>query len=122
VTTAPAADEAGGGAAAESAAATPPDRCGARQRGGGTCARSPEPGKRRCRRHGGAPGNGAPAGNRNALKDGLYTREAIADQREVTEIIREGRRLIRELEGKAVTTSHRLRSELQRVRLLKERP
>jgi hypothetical protein len=95
--TTPAADEAGGGVAAEDAAA-PPDRCGAGERGGGICTRPPEPGKRRCRRHGGAPGNGAPAGNRNALKDGLYTREAIADRREVTEILREARRLVRVVE------------------------
>jgi hypothetical protein len=79
---------------------TPPadEAGGARQRGGGICTRPPEPGKRRCRRHGGAPGHGGQPDNRNALKDGLYTREAIADQREVTEIIREGRRLMRELE------------------------
>jgi uncharacterized protein YjcR len=27
--------------------------------------------------HGGAPGSGAPRGNKNALKHGVYTREAI---------------------------------------------
>jgi hypothetical protein len=69
-------------------------RCGSRMRGGGICERPPVPGKRRCRRHGGAPNHGAPRGNRNAEKEGLRTREAIAEQREVTEIIREGRRLI----------------------------
>jgi hypothetical protein len=89
--------EAGDAPAAEAPAAAPPDRCGAGQRGGGVCARAPEPGQRRCRRHGGAPGNGAPKGNCNALKDGLYTREAIAERREVTEILREGRRLVREM-------------------------
>jgi hypothetical protein len=97
VTTPPAADGAGGAAAAEGAATAPPDRCGARQRGGGICTRRPEPGKRRCRRHGGAPGHGGQPDNRNALKDGLYTREAIADRREVTGIVREGRRLVREM-------------------------
>ena len=31
--------------------------------------------------HGGAPGSGAPRGNKNALKNGFYTREAIAERR-----------------------------------------
>ena len=31
--------------------------------------------KRRCRMHGGAPVSGAPRGNKNALKSGLYTRK-----------------------------------------------
>ena len=29
--------------------------------------------------HGGAPGSGAPLGNKNALKHGRYTREAIEE-------------------------------------------
>jgi hypothetical protein len=69
-------------------------RCGARTRGGGTCERPPVPGKRRCRRHGGAPGHGAPKGNRNAETHGLRTREALAERRWVSELIREGRRLV----------------------------
>jgi len=31
--------------------------------------------------HGGAPGSGAPRGNKNALKHGAYTREAIERRR-----------------------------------------
>jgi hypothetical protein len=67
-------------------------------RGGGICERMPVAGKRRCRRHGGAPNHGAPKGNRNAEKDGFRTREAIAERREVNEIVREGRRLIEMIE------------------------
>jgi hypothetical protein len=43
--------------------------------------------RKRCRMHGGARGSGAPRGNKNALKQGQYTREAIAKRRE------EGRRV-----------------------------
>ena len=49
--------------------------CGARTRRGGWCRQRPLAGKRRCRMHGGAPGSGAPFGNRNARKHGGYTRE-----------------------------------------------
>lgn len=52
--------------------------CGARLRGGGCCGRAPMPGKRRCRSHGGAPGVGAPKGNRNRFVHGLRSGEAIA--------------------------------------------
>jgi hypothetical protein len=44
--------------------------------------------------HGGAPGSGAPRGNRNALKHGRYTAEAIAEMREVRRLIRETRRFL----------------------------
>jgi hypothetical protein len=38
--------------------------------------------------HGGTDGIGAPSGNRNALKHGRYTAEAIARRREVAALIR----------------------------------
>jgi hypothetical protein len=38
--------------------------------------------------HGGADGIGGQPGNRNALKHGLYTAEAIARRREVAALIR----------------------------------
>jgi hypothetical protein len=44
--------------------------------------------------HGGAPGLGAPRGNQNALKHGLYTREAFAERRQVGELVRQSRELI----------------------------
>lgn len=49
--------------------------CGARTRAGGWCKRHPTAGKLRCHNHGGAPGTGAPMGNRNARKHGAYSRE-----------------------------------------------
>ena len=53
-------------------------------------------GKRRCRMHGGAEGSGAPIGNKNALKSGLYTREAIQQRRQVARLIRDAGKLLRE--------------------------
>lgn len=41
----------------------------------------------RCRMHGGT-NPGAPKGNRNALRHGLYTKEAIARRREAAEQLR----------------------------------
>jgi hypothetical protein len=41
----------------------------------------------RCRLHGGLS-TGAPKGNRNALKHGRFTAEAVASRREVAAIIR----------------------------------
>ena len=55
----------------------------------GTPCRSPAVrGKKRCRMHGGAKGSGAPRGNQNALKHGLYTREAIEERRALRQLIR----------------------------------
>jgi uncharacterized protein YjcR len=48
--------------------------------------------------HGGAPGTGAPRGNKNALKHGLYTREAIEERRQRQDLLRQSRRLMREIE------------------------
>ena len=48
--------------------------------------------------HGGAPGSGAPKGNKNALKHGLYTKEAIAEQRALREFMREARLKLEEIE------------------------
>ena len=50
------------------------------------------------RMHGGAPGSGAPQGNKNALQHGLYTREAIAERRQVVELIKQARALIGEID------------------------
>ena len=48
--------------------------------------------------HGGAPGSGAPRGNKNALKQGLYTREAIEARRQLQGLLRQSRRLVSEIE------------------------
>jgi hypothetical protein len=50
--------------------------CGARTRSGAPCDRGPEPGRRRCRVHGGAPGTGAPRGNKNARRHGRYSAQS----------------------------------------------
>jgi len=44
--------------------------------------------------HGGAPGSGAPRGNQNALKHGLYTGKAVDERREVQELLRQSRMLL----------------------------
>ena len=66
-------------------------RCGAKTRSGRLC-QSPAMANGRCRMHGG-PSPGAPKGNRNAIKHGRYTAEAIARRREISTLIREGRAL-----------------------------
>jgi hypothetical protein len=65
-----------------------PPSCGARTRSGDPCDRAPEPGRRRCRLHGGALGTGARPGNNNARKHGRYS----AKSRELCAL---GRLLIR---------------------------
>jgi glucans biosynthesis protein len=47
--------------------------------------------------HGGALGSGAPLGNKNALKDGLYTREAVEVRRQLSMLLREVRLTISKL-------------------------
>ena len=44
--------------------------------------------------HGGAPGSGAPVGNRNALRHGRYTAKTIAVWRAVRALLRESRGLV----------------------------
>jgi hypothetical protein len=54
--------------------------CGARTRSGLSCRRPRAPGRSRCRLHGGAPGSGAPPGERNGrYTTGDHTKEAKAD-------------------------------------------
>ena len=55
--------------------------------------------------HGGAPGSGAPRGNKNALKYGLYTREAIEERRQLRALMRQSCMLIQDIER---STSNRL--------------
>jgi hypothetical protein len=47
--------------------------------------------------HGGAEGSGAPRANRNAWKHGLFTGEAIAERRQIREVLGEARRLLEEM-------------------------
>jgi len=71
-------------------------RCGAKTRSGKPCGSPAVHGKKRCRMHGGAPGSGAPRGNRNALKHGNYTREAIAERQKLKDLVRESRKLLQQ--------------------------
>jgi uncharacterized protein YjcR len=47
--------------------------------------------------HGGAPGSGAPRGNKNAFKHGFYTQHAIDERRQVQELLRQSRKLLSEI-------------------------
>ena len=70
-------------------------RCGARTRSGGACRAPAMHGKSRCRMHGGAKGSGAPRANRNARKHGLFTRDAIAERREIRALLGEARKMLK---------------------------
>jgi hypothetical protein len=48
--------------------------------------------------HGGAPGSGAPRGNRNAMKHGQYTGEAIEYRRQLRDLLRQSRTLVQKIE------------------------
>ena len=72
-------------------------RCGAKIRSGGL-GRSPAVrGKKRCRMHGGAPGSGAPRANQNARQHGLFTREAIAERKQIQALLADARKLLQEM-------------------------
>jgi hypothetical protein len=72
-------------------------RCGAKNRSGKPCRSPAVTGKKRCRMHGGAPGSGAPRGNKNALKHGRYTRGALAEGRSVQLLMRQARKLVADI-------------------------
>jgi glucans biosynthesis protein len=63
-------------------------RCGAKTRAGTPCKLPRVHRKKRCRMHGGAEGSGAPKGNKNALKHGRFTREAIQRRKLLKEQVR----------------------------------
>jgi uncharacterized protein YjcR len=72
-------------------------RCGAKTRSG-EASRSPAvSGRKRCRMHGGAQGSGAPRANQNARKHGLFTRDAIAERRQIRAVLDEARKLLEEM-------------------------
>jgi len=70
-------------------------RCGAKTRKGTPC-QSPAMPNGRCRMHGGKS-TGAPKGNKNAWKHGRYSAEAIAERQYVRELIRESKRIVKEI-------------------------
>ena len=72
--------------------------CLAKNRQGKPCMRYKTKGKNRCRMHGGAKGVGAPKGSQNNLKHGYYSKENIAKRSEIHKLIRETRKLCREID------------------------
>jgi uncharacterized protein YjcR len=73
-------------------------RCGARTRGGTPCRAPAMHGKARCRMHGGALGSGAPRGNQNARRHGTFTRDSIAERRQVQILLQDAWNLLNKLE------------------------
>jgi uncharacterized protein YjcR len=72
-------------------------RCGAKTRRGTPC-QCPAMLNGRCRIHGGtAPG--APKGNRNAVKHGFYSAEAIARRRKAAALLRAARNVLKAQSG-----------------------
>ena len=67
-------------------------RCGAKTRKGTPC-QSPAMSNGRCRMHGGNS-HGGPFGNQHALKHGLYTKEAIAERKMVSQMLKKSKRLL----------------------------
>jgi hypothetical protein len=72
-------------------------RCRAKTRAGGACRAPAVHGKKRCRMHGGAPGAGAPRANKNARKHGRFTRNALAERRQIQVLLGEARKLLEEM-------------------------
>lgn len=72
-------------------------RCGAKTRAGTPCKSPAVSGKKRCRMHGGAKGSGAPIGNQNALKHGMYTQEAKELNRYIKELTEASKDLIEKM-------------------------
>jgi hypothetical protein len=69
-------------------------RCGAKTRSGHACRSPAVSGKQRCRMHGGARGSGPPKSNQNARRHGLFTRDAIAERRQIRTLLGEARKLL----------------------------
>lgn len=72
-------------------------RCGAKTRSGKCCMSPAVHDKTRCRMHGGAPGSGAPVGNQNALKHGLFRKAAIDERKRLQVLIRQSRKLVNDI-------------------------
>jgi hypothetical protein len=70
-------------------------RCGAKTRNLGPCRAPAVRGNRRCRMHGGAPESGAPIGNQNARRHGLFAGEVIAERKQIEALLGEARKVLR---------------------------
>lgn len=65
-------------------------RCLARNRRGSPCQSPAMRGKKRCRLHGGH-GSGAPPGNQNAFKHGLFSKEMLQRKKQVSSLLKQAR-------------------------------
>jgi uncharacterized protein YjcR len=74
-------------------------RCGAHTRKGTPCQAPAVRGRNRCRMHGGAKRSGAPPGNKNALKHGMYTKAVLEEQKALRSMIREMKESLQEIDG-----------------------
>lgn len=48
--------------------------------------------------HGGTPGSGAPKGNQNARRHGLFTRNAIVERKQIQALLGEARKLLKTMQ------------------------
>ena len=70
-------------------------RCGAKTRRDVPCRSPAVSGKQRCRMHGGK-GSGAPKNNKNALKHGAFTQQALQQRAELRALITEAQKLLQD--------------------------
>jgi hypothetical protein len=73
-------------------------RCGALTRSGDLCRAPAVKDKLRCRKHGGAAGSGAPKGNRNARRHGLYSAAELAERQRIMDFVRQCNRVLEALD------------------------
>ena len=71
--------------------------CGARTRSGTPCQNLPVDGKKRCFQHGCAPGAGAPFGNKNAWKHGMYSASAVAERQSLNAYLKEMQDMVKQI-------------------------
>ena len=69
-------------------------RCGAKTQKGTPCQSPAVNGKKRCRMHGGAKGSGAPLGNQNALKHGMYSGDTRAFEKKLRAMFRDNQEFL----------------------------
>jgi hypothetical protein len=62
--------------------------------------------------HGGAQGSGAPMANQNAHKHGLFTRDAIAERRQIQALLGEARKLLEEMKWSVFANGAQARKRL----------
>ena len=68
-------------------------RCGAKTRKGTPCMAPAIAGKQRCRMHGGK-GSGAPKGNHNAFRHGLYSAEVLKMKAYYRDLAKRSRQIV----------------------------